>query len=151
MSNTAQVHTVTVPARPFASGKAPARYLKTHKATENTGKILQIFLNADMRNGHDGLEKLAKDNGINVKELQPGQYVIFVNAHRDRIKLFAAHNVIAYHKLETGRIYDPRVFALIPRAFNGTGRLDMDSALKSVIEEALKKKVKVKKDAASNT
>jgi hypothetical protein len=105
------------------------------------GRVLQIFLNADLRNGHEGLAELAKERGIDVTKLLPGQYVVFVNAGKDKLKLYAAANVLAYLKLTGGQKFDLRVIAFIPKAFNGSGKLDYDKALKDAVEEALRKRM----------
>lgn len=84
------------------------------------GKILQIFLNTDFRNGHEGLETMAKAEKIDVHALQAGHYVIFLNTARDRIKLYAAGNTIAYKKMRQGERLDLRALKHIPSAFNGS-------------------------------
>lgn len=101
------------------------------------GRILQVFSNADLRNGHDGLTTIAKLQGIDVARLRRGEYVIFINSSRDKLKLFATHNVVAYYKTRPGEVLDLRTISLIPRAFNGSGRIDYDSALKEAVEQAL--------------
>lgn len=102
-------------------------------------RALQIFLNADLRNSHIGLAEMAKKSKIYVEKLEPGEYIIFVNAGKNKLKLYAAHNVVAYLRLERGTI-DLRTISLIPQAFNGTGRIDYNAVLKEVIETELGKK-----------
>lgn len=100
-------------------------------------RLLQVFLNVDLRCAHDGLAKVAKDNKIKIEDLEPGEFVVFVNSHKNRLKLFTANGVLAYLKLKTGKI-DLRTIALIPQAFKGSGRIDYDKALKDMIDEHLK-------------
>lgn len=104
-------------------------------------KALQIFLNADFRNVHEGLAAIAKKNKLDVEKLESGEYLIFVNTAKDRLKLYAANNVVAYLKMKSGKI-DLRTIQLIPQAFNGSGRIDYDAALKEVIERELGRKKK---------
>ena len=111
---------------------------------ETGGRVLQVFLNADLRNGHEGLAELAKERGIDVTKLLPGQYVVFVNAGKDKLKLYAAANVLAYLKLTGGQKFDLRVIAHIPKAFNGSGKLDYDKSLKDAVEEALRRRMSSK-------
>jgi hypothetical protein len=85
------------------------------------GAIIQCFLDADMRNGHEGLAELAKKENINVQTLQRGQFVVFINSAKDRVKIYAASNVIAYMRSVRGQKIDLRVIREIPRAFNGGG------------------------------
>jgi hypothetical protein len=104
-------------------------------------EIVQCFLNADMRNGHDGLAQLAKKHELNVLKLEPGQYIVFVNSARDRVKVYAASNVIAYLKLARGKI-DMNTIQEIPKAFRGTGRIDYDAALKEALTKSMARKGK---------
>lgn len=118
------------------------RYVIAHPASLRVGRVLQCFLNTDMRMGHDGLRKLAKDNKINVDDLQPGQYLVFINNAKDKLKIYASFGVIAYQRMEKGRKLDLNVIPYIPKAFNGTGRLDYEQSLKEVLEKALEKRLK---------
>lgn len=102
-------------------------------------KLIQVFLHADLRFGHEGLAKLAKDSKINVDILLPGEFVIFINSKMDRLKLYTANQIIAYLKLKTGKI-DLRAIQLIPQAFKASGKIEYDVALKEVIENHLRGK-----------
>lgn len=104
-------------------------------------KLLRVFLNADMRYGHRGLKKLAKDAGIDVSEITPGDFVIFLNTEKNRIKLYGANNVVAYLALDQGKI-DMRTVALIPRAFKASGKIDYDASLKDVVMNELRRSKK---------
>ncbi len=104
------------------------------------GQILQCFLNADLRCGHDGLASLAKKHDLNVTKLIPGQYVVFINSARNRLKVYAASNVIAYLKLATGGRIDLNTVREIPRVFNGSGKIDYEEALRIAVNKSLAKK-----------
>lgn len=104
------------------------------------GVVLQCFLNADLRSGHNGLGTLCRKNGISVNDLVPGQYVVFVNSAKDRIKVYAANNIIAYMKLPRGDRVDLRVVQAIPRSFRGGGNINYDAALKESVTAALARK-----------
>ena len=110
------------------------------KIESPVGRVLQCFLNADLRCGHEGLAILAKQNGIDITELKPGQYVLFINSHKDKLKLYACNNVVAYLKLPSGQRLNMATIQLIPKAFRGTGTIDYDKALKEVILTALARK-----------
>lgn len=103
-------------------------------------RAIQIFLNCDLRCCHEGLAEVAKKNKIDVKKLNPGEFVIFINASKNRLKLYTANNVIAYLKLQENQKIDLRVIALIPQAFEATGKINYDENLKKVIEKELSKK-----------
>ena len=91
-----------------------------------------------MRGQHAALSDMALKNNIRVSNLSSGEYVVFVNRKKDRIKVFAANNIIAYHKSVEGRI-DMGTIALIPKAFEGSGNLNYNKALKKRLELKLGK------------
>lgn len=123
-------------------------YIEKHRATKSAGRVINFFTNVDFRLGHDGLAKLSKQNAVDVAKLNNGQYIVFVNSAKDRVKVFAANNVIAYLKLPHGRKVDSRVIQEIPSAFQGNGTLDYDKALKAAVEKALARRNR-KKQAPS--
>ncbi len=57
-------------------------------ASKGAGRIAQVILDVDLRNSHDGLMEIAKQKGLSLKDLKPGQYLVFVNLNRDRFKIF---------------------------------------------------------------
>jgi hypothetical protein len=95
-------------------------------------KLLQVFLGADLRNSHEGLSAIAKANRIDPDTLPPGDYIIFINTARDKLKLYAANQVLAYLKLKTGKI-DLRTISLIPQAFKASGKIQYDETLKELL------------------
>lgn len=102
-------------------------------------KIVQVFLGADMRCSHHGLAELAKQNKIDVHNLEQGEFVLFVNNEKNKLKLYATNNIIAYLALEKGHI-DMRTIALIPKSFTASGRIEYDKALRTVLERELVRK-----------
>lgn len=113
---------------------------KTALKNSGAGRIVQVFLNVDFRYGHDGLTVYALKNKVDVKQLNNGQYVVFVNTRRDKVKVYAANNIVAYMQLPRGRKVDMGVIRLIPKAFSNSGNLDYDGMLKDVIEKSLASK-----------
>lgn len=107
-------------------------------AKPSQGSILQVFLCTDMRCAHEGLRMIAKSGGVDVDKLQPNHYVVFINNAKDRLKLYASNQTVAYHYRKGERL-DLRAIAEIPKVFGGSGRLNYDRALKSVLEKALAK------------
>lgn len=103
-------------------------------------QVTQLFLGTDMRCGHEGLEKIAKKRGVNVSKIEAGTFIVFINAGKDRLKLYAANNVIAYYKTRKGERLELGTIPLILRAFNSTGRIDYDAALKETIEKHLSRR-----------
>lgn len=99
-------------------------------------RALQIFLNADLRCSHEGLTIIAKKEKIDVDKLVPGEYVIFINTQKNKVKLYAANQIVAYLRLPRGHI-DLRVIQLIPKAFESKGRIDYDQSLKEMLQREL--------------
>lgn len=94
-------------------------------------KIIQVFLDSDMRNQFEGLTTLCANNKIKVPEKETGEFVVFINKRRNYLKILAcngtAHPVLAAYKTPE-RIIDIRILSQIPRAFNATGKFDVDKA-----------------------
>lgn len=107
------------------------------------GKIIQVFQNTSMSNSHDGLAQIARSNGVDVRTLENGRYVVFINGRQDKLKVYAASNVVAYVRLEQGRKVDLRVIREIPRVFNGTS-INYDKALEAVLNKYLAPKTETK-------
>lgn len=105
------------------------------------GHVVHFFGDVDLRSQHNGLSELAKKEKIDVRKLRPGEYLVFVNHARDRVKMYTASNVIAYLKVDTGKI-DLRTIQYIPTAFEGSGKIDYDRSLKEFVEKSLIKKRK---------
>jgi hypothetical protein len=106
---------------------------------QKDSRVLQVFLNADLRCAHAGLSKLAQRSNLDVRKLENGQYILFLNAAKDRLKMFAANNVVAYFKAPQGTRIDLRVLSELPRVFNGTS-IDYDAALRKTLTQALERK-----------
>lgn len=100
-------------------------------------KIIRYFSDVDMRNGHNGLRQIARDEGIDLRRVPEGQFVIFMNKKKNCLKMFASYNVLAHVKLDEGKI-DPRVIAHIPACFNGR-EIDYDKALRKVMRREFPK------------
>jgi len=82
-------------------------------------RLLRVVFNADMRNSHDGLAKLAKSLNIDVNKLQPGNFVAFINSKKNHLKLYASGNIIAHLKLPNGKL-NLNLLSKLPTYFNGT-------------------------------
>jgi hypothetical protein len=107
-------------------------------------RVIQCFFDVDMRCAHDGLAVLAKVQKIDVAKLDAGEYVIFINTAKNRLKMFAPGGVVAYYRAHGGERINLNTIPLIPRAFNATGRIDYDKALREVLEKQLAKRAERK-------
>lgn len=97
-----------------------------------SGGILQCFLDSDLRNGHDGLSSLAKKNGIQTSDLNPGEFVVFINTAKTKVKVYAARNTIVYLRMAKGERVNLNIIREIPRVFKG-GMINYDSALGAAV------------------
>lgn len=100
-------------------------------------RITRVFLNVDIRNGHIGLAQLAKEHRIDVNKLDNGEIVVFINTKRNKMKVYASNQVLAYVSRDTRISLDAVKF--IPLAFGARGRFDYDEALRLSVNEALAK------------
>lgn len=110
-------------------------------------KVLQVFLNTDMRYSFDGLTKLAKKHDIEWSKIYPGQYVVFINRKLTMLALFAANGVLVRYRSKNGRL-DLRMIQEIPRAFRSSGRIDFDEALSSALMQVLYRRKRLRVDTA---
>lgn len=96
---------------------------------------------ADLRNSHVGLAEIAKKDGIDVTNLAPRQYLMFVNHDLTQAKLFASHNTIAHMKSKTR--LEVRALAGIPRAFGGHSITsgNLEGAYKKALETLINTKL----------
>lgn len=102
-----------------------------------TLRIVRFFRDSDLRCGHEGLRKLAKENGIDPWDLAPGEFLAFTNSRQNKLKIFAPGNIICYVKSPDDRRIDLDIIRLIPRFFNGT-EFSYDSAVKEMLRTKMK-------------
>lgn len=101
-------------------------------------KLLRVFINVDLRAGHEGLSILAKKHNIQTSKITPGNYVVFINTRRDKLKMYAADEVVAYLRLPAGRRISMYVIKELPHVFNGV-TINYDRALAIAIDKQLLK------------
>lgn len=124
--------TALIPKADLSSAKGPA------------GRIAQVILDVDLRNSHDGLMEIARKRGVSLKDLKPGQYLVFVNLQRDRFKIFApAPNgrgaIIVYYRAYQGRV-DRESIETIPQAFGLKTGFETGPRLAAALDTELSKK-----------
>lgn len=74
---------------------------------------------------------------LDVKSLEPGKCVVFINKKHNALKMFASGNeTVAYLRLPPGQSIEPRAIAMLPKFFNGRS-IDYSKALKKVLDDKL--------------
>ncbi len=112
--------------------------LFSKKKASKEAKIVRVFFDVHLGNGHDGLATLAKKNDVDVKNLDPGEFCIFINTRRDALKMYAAGFTIAHLRLPNGRL-DLRMISMIPKFFNGS-EIEYTKAMQELLTKELAKK-----------
>jgi hypothetical protein len=106
--------------------------------SDNNARILRVFINCDMRNSFNGLRKLAAKHEVKVNALKEGDFVIFINTARTKLKALGSGDVLCYvakdHKISLDAIQ------YIPAAFKAKRKFDYPEALRIAVEKALKGK-----------
>lgn len=97
-------------------------------------RIVRYFADTHLGNGHNGLAKLAKKNGIDMEDLSWGEFLVFMNSRQNMLKMFTRGGMIAHLRMPGGAKIDPRTIPLLPRFFSG-GELRYDRAIEAVIRK----------------
>lgn len=112
-------------------------FLPKIKSGIKENRILQIVFNADLRCSHDGLTIQAKKAGVTVSDLEIGEFIVFINAKKTMLKIYAAGNTIAHFKNQGYQRINLGILKMIPRFFNGK-ELKYDEALAEVIRQEIR-------------
>lgn len=100
--------------------------------------VQQILFNVDFRFGHDGLNSIARQNGINLKGLEQGNILVFFNAAKTSMKVAFSDEDIFHHR-QKGKI-EERAIPEIMKKLNTTGKLDYPEALTEFLKKSISKK-----------
>lgn len=95
-------------------------------------RILQVFLNADLRGSHNSLILTGKTYGLQLDKLTENQAVIFINKKKTLMKVYVTGNTFSFTRRE--RI-DLEAIKHLPEAFGATGEFDYDKALEKSLTE----------------
>lgn len=101
-------------------------------------RIVRYFPDADMRGQHLALSTVALKVKIHTDELKSGEFLVFVNRKRDKLKMYTGGNVVAYLKMPQGQRIDPAVIRNLPKHFSGAG-INYDAAMKETMQEQFPK------------
>jgi len=100
-------------------------------------RLLHIFYDVTMSNGHSGLSELCKRK-VSLDNMKPGDMIIFINSSWTAMKaLTGSKNVLMHHKMESGHI-NPDTLIHLPEFVNG-GKLDYQGANRVAITQRYNK------------
>lgn len=101
--------------------------------------IKLVVLNVHMGKGHDGLSLvLRKQLKFEVSSLNPGEIVLCINRHGDKMKAIGGKGlVIGYLKLPHGQRIMRDALQYIPQTFGSTG-FNYDEAVKHALDARFK-------------
>lgn len=72
-------------------------------------KIIHVFLDADLRNGHDGFDALLKKQDIDIADLDAGEAILFLNTAMNRAKVYSTQGYVGYvrfgHKMQLTNLH----------------------------------------------
>lgn len=100
-------------------------------------KIIRYFPNTHLGNSHTGLKAIAKEHGVNLDQLSPGEFVVFTNRAKTGVKIFTRGNTLSYTRAPGSERLDLETIRLIPTYFQG-GAFQYDQALKNRLLKSLK-------------
>lgn len=96
-------------------------------------KIVRCFFDTHMGLAHDGLREVAKRQHLDLDKLAEGEFVVFINTSKDRLKVFATRNTFAYWRATKGVKLDLNVIREIPSIFTGKVIGSYDNALEQAL------------------
>lgn len=110
-------------------------------------QLKRLFLNVSMVNRIDGLRVIAEKEGLEIKEMQDGDFVFFVNAARTKLAAligapqgkFMDGGIMCYYKAPRGTHITVDAIRYIPKFFDGRA-MNYEKALEAAITTALAKK-----------
>lgn len=101
-------------------------------------KVVRCFFDTHMGLAHDGLREVArKYGGLDLDQLSHGEFVVFINTSKDRLKIFAAGNTFAYWRAHKGSKLELSTIRQIPRIFTGQQIGEYDKALEAALVHKL--------------
>jgi len=126
-----------------------ARVLSRSSSSNKETRIVQVFIDSDLRFSMPGLLALCKKNKIKVEDRGPGNLIVFVNTAKNMIKAIACNGtadpILTTYPIPKGyprgHKFDLSVISEIPRAFHG-GRLDIADAMRQSLLKKMEKTYK---------
>ena len=97
------------------------------------GKVLHWVPDTYMNNAHEGLAAIAKKElKVNVSDLRPGEFVLFMNARFTAFKVYGAGNMILHYRDPNNRRLNAKAVLQLPHFIRGQ-HINYDKSLTATI------------------
>lgn len=104
-------------------------------------KAVHVFLDADLRCGHDGLLMLAAKKQVMIQTLAPGSVALFFNVSKNKAKALCGNGLLSYARFEGGITID--ALNIFPDAARPGEKLQFSVSVRRQIMKALGEKISV--------
>lgn len=109
-------------------------------------KAVHLFVDIDMRLGHDGLFLVAKKAGIDIRTLSSANAVLFFNTNKTKVKAYSSNGLVSYARFDEG--ITPKALNVFADAVQTGLELEFNRETRINILKALGIKLKEEKRAA---
>lgn len=111
------------------------------------GKILHWVPDVYMGNAHEGLAAIAKKElKVNVSELKPGEFILFMNTRWTGFKVYCANHILLHYRSPDHRRLNAKAVLALPHFIKGQ-HINYDKALASTIRDEYGSRYSNAKDA----
>jgi hypothetical protein len=109
--------------------------MKLVQKMPSKGTIIRYFPNTHMCYQHASLADIARDAGLRVENLRPGEFLVFMNRPQTALKVLGVGGTLIYFRMPGTEVINPEIIPLIPFFVCG-GKLNYQGALKEVITKS---------------
>lgn len=106
----------------------PKDKLTDKKVPTGTYFRKQTFFNVDFRYRHNGINEVARQAGVNLKDLEPGNVVVFFNTSKTQFLMAFSNQTILHHNNGNTKI-EVRAIDDVIRHVMRTGKMSYDDGL----------------------
>lgn len=103
--------------------------------------VIELIPEVVMSNQHKGLREICEDKRIELDDLEPGQFVVFLNKRCDKMKCWAHNGSISYLRT-TGKPFDKKDIVEFAKAFGASAKLTMPDTQAKSFDKAVAKRDK---------
>jgi hypothetical protein len=112
----------------------PKEKVENKKVSRDTFFFKQVFFNVDFRMRHHGITEVARQAGINLRTLEPGNVAVFFNSARTQFMLAFSGQTMLHHNNGSQKI-EMRAIDDIIRNVLRTGKLSYEDGLADFLKK----------------